>query len=80
MAGGSFHHIVVVVTGALPPLLRSIFTYNLTYGSLAGIMVTLFFFWLVGLGIVIGAELNAALAKVREDHMADDGQTKEGAA
>jgi membrane protein len=70
----------LIVTGALPPLLRSIFTYNLTYGSLAGIMVTLFFFWLVGLGIVIGAELNAALAKVREDHMADDGQTKEGAA
>jgi membrane protein len=25
-------------------------------------MVTLLFFWLVGLGLVIGAELNAALA------------------
>jgi membrane protein len=24
--------------------------------------VTLFFFWLVGLGLVIGAQLNAALA------------------
>jgi membrane protein len=51
------------VTTALPPILRSFFTYNLTYGSLAGIMVALFFFWLVGLGVVIGAELNAALAE-----------------
>jgi membrane protein len=25
-------------------------------------MVTLLFFWLVGLGLVIGAEMNAALA------------------
>ena len=49
-------------TVALPPLLRSVFAYNLTYGSLAGIMITLFFFWLVGLGVVLGAELNAALA------------------
>jgi len=70
----------LAVTDALPPLLRTFLTYNLTYGSLAGIMITLFFFWLVGLGIVIGAELNAALAKVREDHAANDGQIKEGAA
>lgn len=70
----------LAVTGALPPLLRSIFTYNLTYGSLAGIIVTLFFFWLVGLGTVIGAELNAALAKVREEHLVAKGESKEGAA
>lgn len=51
------------VTIALPPLLRSVFSYDLTYGSLAGMMIALFFFWLVGLGMVIGAELNAALAE-----------------
>jgi len=56
----------MAVSMALPPLLRSIFAYNLTYGRLAGIMIALFFFWLVGLGIVIGAELNAALAKTPE--------------
>ena len=50
------------VTAALPPLVRSLFAYDLTYGSLAGMMIALFFFWLVGLGIVAGAELNAALA------------------
>ncbi len=51
------------VTAALPPLLGIFFAYNLTYGSLAGIMIALFFFWLVGLGMVLGAELNAALAE-----------------
>lgn len=50
-------------TAALPPVLGTFFTYDLTYGSLAGIMIALFFFWLVGLGMVMGAELNAALAE-----------------
>lgn len=53
----------VGVTLALPPVLRRFFAYDLTYGSLAGMMIALFFFWLVGLGMVIGAELNAALAE-----------------
>jgi membrane protein len=61
------------VTMALPPVLRSFFSYDLTYGSLAGIMVALFFFWLVGLGLVIGAELNAALTE--PDGAADGGDT-----
>ena len=56
------------VSFALPPLLRTIFAYNLTYGSLAGVMISLFFFWLVGLGMVIGAELNAALTETPEEH------------
>ena len=38
--------------------------YDLTYGSLAGVMVVLIFFFIVGLGVVAGAELNAALAEV----------------
>lgn len=51
-----------MVAAALPVVLRQFFTYDLTYGSLAGAMITLLFFWLVGLGLVIGAQLNAALA------------------
>ncbi len=51
------------VASALPVVLSGAFTYDTTYGSLAGSMVTLFFFWLVGLGLVIGAQLNAALAQ-----------------
>ncbi|WAT17239.1 YihY/virulence factor BrkB family protein [Aurantiacibacter sp. MUD11] len=57
----------ISVTLALPPVLRLLFTYNLTYGSLAGFMIVLFFFWLVGLGMVAGAELNAALAETPEE-------------
>jgi membrane protein len=49
-----------------------VFTYDLTYGSLAGSMVTLLFFWLVGLGLVIGAELNAALALEARDATAGE--------
>ncbi|MGY6550799.1 MAG: YihY/virulence factor BrkB family protein [Erythrobacter sp.] len=54
----------VAVATALPVVLRYFLTFDLTYGSLAGIMVSLFFFWLIGLGLVIGAELNAALANI----------------
>ena len=51
------------VAALLPALLHLFFRYDLTYGSLAGVMIALFFFWLVGLGLVAGAELNAALVQ-----------------
>jgi membrane protein len=74
----------VAVTNALPPVLRSFFSYDLTYGSLAGIMIALFFFWLVGLGMVVGAELNAALAETPEERdmigQADERTRRTGAA
>jgi membrane protein len=57
----------LAVTAALPPAIRSFFSYDATYGSLAGIMIALFFFYLVGLGFVVGAELNAALAETPEE-------------
>lgn len=47
----------------LPEVLGLLGGYNLTYGSLAGVMIVLLFFFVVGLGVVIGAELNAALAE-----------------
>jgi membrane protein len=40
--------------------------YTLTYGSLAGVIVALLFFYIIGLGLVVGAHLNAALAKPRQ--------------
>ena len=46
----------------LPFALGLLGGYSLTYGSLAGVMIALIFFFVVGLGVVIGAELNAALA------------------
>ncbi len=57
----------VGVVISLPWVLAQFFTYDLTYGSLAGVMIALFFFWLVGLGMVVGAELNAALAVTPEE-------------
>jgi membrane protein len=47
----------------LPDALGLLGGYSLTYGSLAGVMIALIFFFVVGLGVVIGAELNAALAE-----------------
>ncbi len=46
----------------LPPAIALFGGYALTYGSLAGVIVALLFFWIVGFGLVIGAHLNAALA------------------
>ena len=56
-----------LVAEALPAALGAFFHYDLTYGSLAGVMIALFFFWLVGLGMVVGAELNASLAVTPEE-------------
>jgi membrane protein len=47
----------------LPSVLGLLGGYDLTYGSLAGVMIALIFFFIIGLGVVIGAELNAALAE-----------------
>jgi membrane protein len=47
----------------LPETISMLGGYDLTYGSLAGVMVVLIFFFMVGLGVVAGAELNAALAE-----------------
>lgn len=47
----------------LPQVIGLLGGYSLTYGSLAGVMVVLIFFFMVGLGVVMGAELNAALAE-----------------
>lgn len=53
-----------LVTVEILPYVLSLFGgYSRTYGSLAGVMVALIFFFVVGLGVVIGAELNAALAE-----------------
>jgi membrane protein len=53
----------VLTTALLPVVLSSLGGYDLTYGSLAGVIIALLFFFVIGLGLVIGAELNAALAE-----------------
>ena len=46
----------------LPAALGLLGGYEFTYGSLAGVAIVLIFFFVIGLGVVTGAELNAALA------------------
>ncbi len=52
----------VTTVELLPNVIGLFGGYSLTYGSLAGVMVALLFFFVIGLGVVMGAELNAALA------------------
>lgn len=47
----------------LPDVIGFFGGYEKTYGSLAGVMVALLFFFVIGLGVVAGAELNAALVE-----------------
>ena len=62
--GALLDHRLVAGDGRTPARALGLFGgYSLTYGSLAGVMVALIFFFVVGLGVVIGAELNAALAE-----------------
>jgi membrane protein len=51
--------------------------YSLTYGSLAGVIVALLFFYIIGVGLVAGAHLNAALAKDRQKRLNLQSETTE---
>lgn len=64
----------LVCTNILPLFLSKMANYDLTYGSLAGVMVALIFFYLIGLGMVSGAQLNAALANAQ--NIDDDNNDK----
>jgi len=57
----------MIVTMLLPVAVSLFGGYGRTYGSLAGVIVTLLFFWFVGLGLVFGAHLNAALAETPDE-------------
>lgn len=68
-------------TMLLPAILGLFGGYNLTYGSLAGVIVALLFFYIIGLGVVIGAQLNAALAivpKVGQNAAPGDAMLEQG--
>ena len=69
----------LTVTALLPPILSLLGSYDLTYGGLAGVMIALIFFFFVGLGVVMGAQLNAALAEDPDEALEEDGAV-EGAA
>ncbi len=66
----------LATTAALPAVLSSLGSYDLTYGSLAGVIIALFFFFMIGLGVTIGAQLNAALAETGEPTVQDVREAK----
>jgi membrane protein len=53
----------ISMTAILPYAIAQMGGYGSTYGSLAGVIVALLFFYVIGLGLVFGAHLNAALAE-----------------
>lgn len=70
----------VSMTAGLPFVLSQLGGYDLTYGSLAGVVVMLLFFYLIGIGLVFGAHLNAALAEPPETTVEGTATQKEATA
>ncbi len=62
----------LLAAGAFTFYVSYVPTYTVTYGTLAGVMITLMFFYLTGATIIFGAELNAALHRMRPYHEAKD--------
>jgi membrane protein len=54
----------ITIAATLPQALSHFSTYDITYGSLAGVMITLLFFYLIGAAFVLGSQLNAAIRRV----------------
>lgn len=73
MPGAIFTLLTLLITSAgLSTYLKYANTYDITYGSLAGVVITQLFCYVVAIGFILGAELNAAYTVAR--------QTKEGPA
>ena len=56
-------------TALMPIVLANLISYDLTYGSLAGFMLSMMFFFVIGYGVVVASHLNAALAEVPESEL-----------
>src|SRR3546814_11082940 len=67
----------MTTTALLPKVLGLLGGYSLTYGGLAGVIIVLLFFSVVGLGLVFGAELNAALAETPEPDLKETAASQE---
>ena len=50
-------------------------SFSVTYGSLGGIVVTLFFFYISALLFVFGAEFNSVLRRRHEHRLQSHGQS-----
>jgi membrane protein len=59
------------VAAAYSSYLRYLGSYNLTYGSLGGIVLTLFFFYISAAVFIFGAQLNGTLRRLRSSPAAE---------
>lgn len=63
-----------VVTSAFSYYISHASRYSLIYGSLAAFMVLMLWFYLTGMVIILGGELNHVLEKNSEHHLVDKGE------
>lgn len=67
MPGALFALFTLMLTSAgLSTYLKYANTYDITYGSLAGVVITQLFCYVVAIGFILGAELNAAYTVARQ--------------
>jgi membrane protein len=59
-------------TRAMPLALGMVSSNSIAYGSLSGVIVTLLFFWVLGLCLAFGAHFNAALANAGKTRLKDE--------
>ncbi|MEM7669349.1 MAG: YihY/virulence factor BrkB family protein [Pseudomonadota bacterium] len=59
------------IASALSTYLKYAPSYQVTYGTLAGVIVTLLFFYLTGISIIFGGEVNAEVNKDKLDSASD---------
>jgi membrane protein len=60
-------------TLTLPRVMAMAGNYTVTYGSLAGVIIALLYFYIIGLGLVLGAQFNAAIVRARLEIAAIEG-------
>ena len=59
----------ILVTMAMPLVLAEFRKWSLAYGSLTSVIVTLIYFWILGLWLIFGVHFNAALAKAGQTRL-----------
>lgn len=66
--------VLLAIAKGLSVYLKYVDNYDLTYGSLAGVVILQLFCFFVSIGFVIGAELNAAYTAINRRHRQEPGK------